>query len=77
MIALLRCIAVALMLTPAICTAHDYATAHMWFNIAAANGHKEASKIRDSIAAGMTAAAITEAQRRARACLESGYRKCD
>ena len=80
MIALLRCIAVALMLTPAICTAQDYATAHMWLNIAAANGDKDAGKARDGVAAEMTAAAIIEAQRRARACMESryrAYRACD
>lgn len=54
----------------------DFVTAHMCFNIAAANGDEEARASRDNTADRMTAEAISEAQRRARACLESDYRDC-
>jgi uncharacterized protein len=54
----------------------DYVTAHMWLNIAAANGHSSAADGRDAAASLMTAADISEAQRRARVCLDSGYRNC-
>ena len=55
----------------------DYVSEHMWFNIAAANGADRAAKGRDILAKQMTAADISEAQRRARVCVESGYRDCD
>lgn len=55
----------------------DYVTAHMWFNIAAANGQRFADINRDVVANQMTPADISEAQRRARVCMESGYRTCD
>jgi TPR repeat protein len=44
----------------------DYVKAHMWFNLAAAGGHKNAVKARDMTAARMTAAQIAEAQKLAR-----------
>jgi len=50
----------------------DYVTAHMWFKLAAADGHN-----RDVAASKMTAADISEAQRRAGVCLKSGYSDCD
>ena len=40
--------------------------AYMWFSLAAAGGNKKAATERDTIAKGMTAAQITEAQRRVR-----------
>lgn len=55
----------------------DYATAHMWFNIAAANGHTIADSLRDSITREMTSADVSDAQRRARICMASGYQDCD
>ena len=55
----------------------DDATAHMWLNLAAAQGSADAAEQRDKLAGRMTAADISEAQRRARVCLESGYRACD
>jgi len=55
----------------------DDATAHIWFNIAAANGASNAAPARDLAASRLTAAAIDEAQRRARVCMKSGYRDCD
>ena len=55
----------------------DYTTAHMWFNIAAANGADVAAENRDVVANLMTAADISEAQRRARVCMESNYCDCN
>lgn len=44
----------------------DFVLAHMWFNIAAAQGNADAANYRDSIAETMTGEQITEAQRMAR-----------
>jgi len=55
----------------------DTAQAHMWLNIAAANGHSRSVKNRDIIAARMTPQQIGEAQRMARECMNSNYKKCD
>lgn len=55
----------------------NYVKAHMWSNIAGANGHDGADSIRDLIAAQMTPHDISEAQRRAGVCMESGYQNCD
>jgi uncharacterized protein len=55
----------------------DYASAHMWFNIAAANGAGSAARNRDIVGGKMNAPDISEAQRRARVCINSGYRECD
>ena len=41
------------------------------------NGRADAATNRDLIAAEMTPAALEEAQRRARVCLESQYKDCD
>ena len=49
----------------------------MWFNIAAANKVSGALKNREEVAEQMSAADISEAQRRARVCMESGYQDCD
>lgn len=53
----------------------DLVEAHKWFNIAAAQGHEEASWSRADVAEEMTAREIAEAQRRARAWLASIDRK--
>jgi len=55
----------------------DYPTAHMWFNIAAANGSEIAPSMRDHVADKMTPEAILEAQKRARLCMESDYQNCN
>ena len=60
----------------------DYVAAYMWFNIAKSTGGLDvmqdmAMKARDNIAKRMTALNISEAQRRARICLESDYKDCD
>ena len=44
----------------------DYVLAHLWFNLAAAQGNEVASKNRDIIAENMTPADISEAQKLAR-----------
>jgi len=44
----------------------DYVSAHMWMNLSAAAGDKEAAKSRDIIAALMTRTQIAEAQKLAR-----------
>lgn len=55
----------------------DNITAHMWWSIAASKGDKGAVKTLDIVAKRMTAAAIAEAQKRARECLRSNYKRCD
>lgn len=44
----------------------DRVAAHMWFNLAAARGNRDAAQRRQEIAAEMTAIEIAEAQRLAR-----------
>jgi TPR repeat protein len=44
----------------------DYVKAHLWFNLAAAQGFEGAAKARDAAAEHMTSAQIAEAQRLAR-----------
>ncbi|MDP6781745.1 MAG: hypothetical protein QGH32_08365, partial [Alphaproteobacteria bacterium] len=48
----------------------DYVTAHMWFNLAAARGNKDAAEGRDALAKLMTLPQIAEAQKRARRWME-------
>jgi TPR repeat protein len=52
-------------------------SAHMWFNLAAANGQGMGRWMRDEIAVSMDPEDIALAQRRARACMMSGYRACN
>ncbi len=49
----------------------DLIEAHKWFNLAAVNGHEEASWCRADISEEMTAREIAEAQRRARQWLSA------
>lgn len=55
----------------------DNVQAHMRGNIGCALGNEKACKLRDDVAADMTPADISEAQRRARVCMESEYKDCD
>ena len=55
----------------------DYITAHMWFNISSAKGESYATERRDRVAAILTPAGLSEAQRRARVCMASNYQDCD
>jgi len=54
----------------------DNVRAHMWYNIAAANGSKKSGEWRDEIAGLMTSADISEAQKMARECMNSNYQNC-
>ena len=54
-----------------------FVTAHMWLNIAAANGWPDAAANRDKVAAKLVPADISEAQRRASVCRVPNYRDCD
>lgn len=55
----------------------DIVAAHMWFNIASVNKSKNGKKLRDLAALKMTGDQISEAQRKARICMESEYQECD
>ena len=54
----------------------DYITAHMWFNIAAANGHERAGTFRDELTRQMSKAGNEKAKAMARECMSSSYTKC-
>jgi uncharacterized protein len=54
----------------------DLIYAHMWFNIAASSGDKDASKGRDITAKEMTASQIAKAQELARECIRKKYKGC-
>ena len=54
----------------------DSVLAHMWFNIAGANGNEEARRRRDNLEPDMTGAQISRATELARACMDSGYQVC-
>lgn len=51
-------------------------TAHMWFNIASANGGERAEDARDEVEAKMSAEDISKATAMARKCIKSNYKKC-
>jgi peptidoglycan hydrolase-like protein with peptidoglycan-binding domain len=50
--------------------------AHMWFNLASANGHSEAAQERDVLAGKMTPVLVDKAQDLAAACMDSDYQDC-
>ena len=54
----------------------DYVLAYMWCDIAASNGDENGSNWSAQIAREMTPADISEAQRRASACMASSYQDC-
>lgn len=58
-------------------TLKDLRLAHMWYNIASANGHESAGGVRDRLERDMTATEIRRATDLARACMEADYRDCD
>jgi hypothetical protein len=51
--------------------------AHMWFNIASANGGEDAPSNRDSAENLMTRDQIAEARALARVCMSSDYQECE
>ena len=55
----------------------DSVRAHMWFNIAGANGNEAARKQRDNLEDDMTRAEISRATELARTCMTSDYKGCE
>ena len=59
----------------------DFIRAHMWYHVAAAalsgDEGKTAMKNRDSVASRMTAVQIEKAQKMARRCQATKFKKCD
>ena len=55
----------------------DYVRAHMWYNLAASNGYKIASKNREIVAKEMTPSKISEAQDIAKDCENKNYKNCE
>ncbi len=51
----------------------DLVSAHMWFNLAAMKGNREAIQLRQEVAASMSPAEIAQAQRAARDWLKSHH----
>jgi len=58
-------------------TPQDYYAAHIWLNIAGANGYAKAHALRDLLSKKMHPSDVIEAQRRANECFDSHYAKCD
>jgi hypothetical protein len=54
----------------------DFVYAHLWSNIAAANGNENAAKLRDIVSGKMSAADISIAQRLSRECVAKNYISC-
>ena len=55
----------------------DATLAHMWLNIAGANGSEIAREERDTIEDDMTATQIARATELARTCMDSDYENCE
>ena len=54
----------------------DYVRAHIWWNVAASTGMKNAIENRDKVAGMMTPSQIAEAQNLARECVRKKYKGC-
>ena len=54
----------------------DKILAHMWFNIAASNGHEKGREYRDKIVTTMSPSQIEKAQDLARGCVSNNYKGC-
>jgi hypothetical protein len=50
--------------------------AHMWWNIAASNGDRQANEKKAVIASQMSAQELSNAQSLARACVSKSYKNC-
>ena len=55
----------------------DSVLAHMWSNIAGANGNEAARELRDSLERDMTRAEVSRATELARVCMTSDYQDCE
>ncbi len=54
----------------------DYIRAHMWWNIAASSGNKNAIVGRDAVSKRMNSTDISTAQKLARECVRKKYKGC-
>ena len=54
----------------------DYQFAHMWLNIASANGYEVASRSRKIVQRSMSRSEIRQATELAKRCMESEYQEC-
>ena len=54
----------------------DNVRAHMWYNIAASSGNKNAAKTRDLVTIQMSPSQIEKAQDLARQCVMKNYNRC-
>jgi TPR repeat protein len=61
---------------PGIDAAYSRVMAHMWFNIAEANGFRGADRRRDNVAQDMSPSDLAQAERLARVCMETNYQNC-
>ena len=55
----------------------DAVLAHMWWNIASANGYEFAGNQRDNLERDMTRDEIRHATELARTCMASNYQNCE
>ena len=55
----------------------DSVLAHMWSNIAGANGNASARKLRDHLERDMPRAEVSRATELARVCMTSDYQDCE
>jgi uncharacterized protein len=55
----------------------SFFNAHIWYDIAVANGSTSAVFVRRHASYELSEAEITEAKRLAKLCIESGYQECD
>ena len=55
----------------------DSVLAHMWSNIAGANGNASARQLRDHLERDMTRAEVSRATELARVCMTSDYQDCE
>ena len=54
----------------------DPVLAHVWANLASANGHADGGTLRDAAAGQLSATDVSLAQEIARRCLEQSYQGC-
>ncbi len=54
----------------------DYTRAHMWWNIAASQGHEDAMRSRGIVEKKMTTGQVEKALQLARECVAKGYKDC-
>jgi TPR repeat protein len=55
----------------------DYLKSHMWFSLATRAGNEASAKSTDIVASKMTSQQIEQAQRMARECIASNFKRCD